>query len=251
VQKVREAAARIQCANNLKQIGLACHNHHDLLGYFPQGGWNAPGTTAASTADRREWSWCYHILPYVEEDNLYRSTKLTTIRRTPVKLYHCPSRRAPALYNKHNVIDYAGCAGSTADGSNGAVARGFAPSVRMADLTDGTSNTILVGEKQLNRAQFGTASDDNECPFLSGWNGDWDHYRRARRVNGVWAAPQRDYSNPASTAANQNFGSSHPAGINAVFGDGSVRLIKYGASPEAFRRACVRNDGLSLNLDDL
>src|SRR5687768_10010299 len=74
VQKVREAAARIQCSNNLKQIGLGMHNHHDQLGTFPQGGWNPPGTSAADTSDRRQWGWSYHLLPFIEQDNLYRST---------------------------------------------------------------------------------------------------------------------------------------------------------------------------------
>jgi prepilin-type N-terminal cleavage/methylation domain-containing protein/prepilin-type processing-associated H-X9-DG protein len=251
VQKVREAAARLGCGNNLKQVGLAFHAHHDAQGYFPQGGWNPPGATAASPTDRRQWSWCYHLLPYAGQDNLYRSTGLNTIRRTPVTIYHCPSRRPPGLYGGHNVIDYAGCAGSTPDGSDGAVARGYLPGVRLADLTDGASNTILAGEKRLNLARLGAASDDNECPFLSGWNGDWDHYRRAWAVHGVWQAPQRDYADPGTAAANQGFGSSHPSGVNAAFGDGSVRHIRYGVSPEAFRRACVRNDGLPLGGDDL
>jgi prepilin-type N-terminal cleavage/methylation domain-containing protein/prepilin-type processing-associated H-X9-DG protein len=250
VQKVREAAARIQCANNLKQIALAFHSHHDVIQAFPQGGWNPPGTTAADPTDRRQWGWCYHILPYLEGDTLYRSTSLTTIRRTPVKIYFCPSRRAPGLYNNHNVIDYAGCAGSTTDGSNGVVARGFEPVVRMADVTDGTSNTLMVGEKRLNRSTFGTATDDNESPFLSGWNGDWDHYRRTRQVNGVWQTPERDFSS-SSTSPNQEFGSGHPSGINAAFTDGSVRHIRYGCVPVSFMRACVRNDGQPFNLDDL
>jgi prepilin-type N-terminal cleavage/methylation domain-containing protein len=251
VQKVREAAARMQCANNLKQLGLALHNHHDALGYFPQGGWTPPGTTAADTADRRQWSWCYHLLPYAEQDNLYRSTDLTTIQRTPVPFLYCPSRRAPAVYNGHSVIDYAGCAGSSTTGANGVIVRGFLPCVRMADLTDGTSNTIMAGEKQLNLAGLGTAQDDNECPFLAGWNGDWDHYRRTWAVNGVWQTPQRDYRNAGSTEPNQRFGSSHPTGVNAVFGDGAVRHIGYGVGPEPFRRACVRNDGLPFSPDDL
>src|SRR5205807_618144 len=116
---------------------------------------------------------------------LYRSTHLGTIKRTPVAVYYCPSRRAPAVFGDHSVIDYAGCAGTTWDGRDGVVARGFRPVVRMADLTDGASNTLMVGEKQLNLAALGTGSDDNECPFLAGWSGDWDHYRRTSQVGGA------------------------------------------------------------------
>src|SRR5262249_50802240 len=137
VQKVREAAARMRCANNLKQIGLAMHSFHDTVGAFPQGGWNPPGTSAADVNDRTQWGWAFHILPYVEQDNLFRSTNMTTIRRTPVPIYYCPSRRAVQVYNNHNVIDYAGCAGTTTDGTNGVVARGFTPTVRFADVLDG------------------------------------------------------------------------------------------------------------------
>jgi prepilin-type N-terminal cleavage/methylation domain-containing protein/prepilin-type processing-associated H-X9-DG protein len=251
VQKVREAAARMQCSNNLKQIGLALHNFHDVNGFFPQGGWNPPGTSAAATTDRRQWGWSFQLLPFIEQENLFRARSLTTIRRTPVKLYICPSRRAAQLYNNHNVTDYAGCAGTTTDGSNGIMQRGFIPIIRFADIIDGTSNTIAVGEKQLNRAKFGTAIDDNESPFLSGWNGDWDHYRRSRRVSGVWLGPERDYTDGTITRANQEFGSSHTSGINALFGDGSVRHIRFTVNGDTFRRALIRNDGLVYSLDDL
>src|SRR5438034_329774 len=125
VQRVREAAARTQCTNNLKQIALAFHNFHDTIKHFPQGGWNPPGATAADLNDRRQWGWCYQILPYIEQEALYNSTNIATLRTTPVKLYYCPSRRIAQDYNGHNVIDYAGNAGSATDGANGVVVRGF------------------------------------------------------------------------------------------------------------------------------
>ncbi|MFO0966674.1 MAG: DUF1559 domain-containing protein [Gemmataceae bacterium] len=245
VQKVREASARTQCANNLRQMAIAMHGFHDVVKYFPQGGWNPAGTSAADTADRRQWSWCYQILPYVEQTPLFRSTNLTAIRQTPVPIYYCPSRRAPATYNNHTVIDYAGCAGSDANGVNGVVARGFLPSVKIAHITDGTSNTVMLGERQVNLAHFGTATDDNECPFISGWNGDYDHYRRATAALG----PAPDFNNSATTAANQRFGSSHTSGFNIALADGSVRHATFSVDPTQFMRACVRNDNLTGNLD--
>ena len=250
VQRVREAAARTHCANNLKQIALAFHNHHDTIKAFPQGGWNPPGASASDPNDRRQWGWSYHILPYIEQVQVYRATSVATIRTALIPTYYCPSRRPIALYNNHNVIDYAGCAGSATDGANGVVERGFIPIVRMADITDGTSNTIMVGEKQCNLAKFGTNIDDNESPFLSGWNGDWDHYRRTWRINGIWQTPQRDYSS-SSTTASERFGSSHPTGVNVALADGSVLVIRYSVDPVSFMRACVRNDGQVFNLDDL
>jgi prepilin-type N-terminal cleavage/methylation domain-containing protein len=251
VQKVREAANRTQCQNNLRQIGLGFHTFHDGRKAFPQGGWNPPWLDAADPADRRQWSWAYQILPCIEQDNLHRSPTAAAVRQGVVALYHCPTRRAPGLYNGHNVIDYAGCAGTAEGGSNGIIARGLAPSVRMAHVSDGLSNTIMVAERQMNSAHFGTAIDDNESPFLSGWNGDWDHYRRTRLAGGVWESPARDYNDPGNTASRQRFGSAHGEGIHALLADGSVRPIAYGVNGDAFRRACVRDDGEPLDLDDL
>ena len=250
VQKVREAAARTQCTNNLKQMALAFHNFHDTRKLYPQGGWNPSGASAADVNDRRQFGWSFQILPFIEQDNLFKSTSITTIRRTVVPMYYCPSRRLAELYNNHNCIDYAGCAGTATDGANGIVVRGFLPVISMAHVTDGLSNTIMIGEKQVNLSKLGTNTDDNESPFLSGWNGDWDHYRRTFRTGGVWETPKRDYKSN-STTASQRFGSPHPSGMMAAMGDGSVRLVRFSVSPDHFMRACVRNDGLVYNVDDL
>lgn len=250
VQKVREAAARTQCSNNLKQMGLAFHNFHDTRKRFPQGGWNPAGASAADVNDRRQWGWSFHILPLMEQDSLFKSTSIATIRTTALAIYYCPTRRPAQAYNNHNCIDYAGCAGSATDGANGMVVRGFEPVLNTSEVRDGLSNTIMIGEKQANLNRFGTNTDDNESPFVSGWNGDWDHYRRTRTVNGNWETPAPDYRSTATTAS-QRFGSSHAAGIMAAMGDGSVRLIRFSVAPNNFMRACVRNDGLPFNVDDL
>src|SRR5207245_2463426 len=107
VQKVREAANRTTCQNNLKQMSLACHAHHDGVGIFPSGGWygytppnyirGAPAIGAAQQA-----SWAFQILPYVEADNTWRGGQASndTDRAlvaigTANKVFFCPSRRVP------------------------------------------------------------------------------------------------------------------------------------------------------------
>src|SRR6187431_962984 len=70
VQKVREAAARMQCTNNLKQIALAFHNHHDALKKFPNAGSDGPNTNCCNASTRVGWTWLFHITPYIEQGNI-------------------------------------------------------------------------------------------------------------------------------------------------------------------------------------
>jgi prepilin-type N-terminal cleavage/methylation domain-containing protein len=253
VQKVREAAARVQCANNLKQMGIGFHAHHDAVGHFPKGGTHLPPMfpssadfTANSPLEREEsWSWAYHLLPYIEQDNLYKSTDCAALRSTPVKIYYCPSRRAPQHYYGTAKIDYAGNAGDKSEGQNGLVMRTIHGVVRIADVTDGTSNTVMLGEKQLNSAMFGLSADDNESYCTPGWNGDWEVYR--------WGAalPEPDCNSPGMTASSRVFGSAHASGFTCAFADGSVHFVRYSVTAMTWRRACVRNDNQPTNPNDL
>jgi hypothetical protein len=152
VQKVREAAARLSCSNNLKQIGLAFHNHHDAYGYFPQGGLdgdpkaiktdgtpNPSGynydetppayetTTCCRAATKNGFNHWYRILPYIEQDNVYKLGRddppywgnvannggEDDVARQLIKIYYCPTRRSPTGYGTaaFGRSDYAGCAG--------------------------------------------------------------------------------------------------------------------------------------------
>ncbi|MCI0684338.1 MAG: DUF1559 domain-containing protein [Gemmataceae bacterium] len=250
IQRVRESAARTQCTNNLKEIGLAFHSFHDIHKLLPQGGWTPPGACAADVNDRRQFGWSFQILPFLQQRDIYENPRSNAIAAAVAPVYYCPSRRQPGLYRGHNVIDYAGCAGSTRDGRDGVVTRGYVPSLSMSEIGDGVSNTLMVAEKQCNVARFGASADDNQSPFLSGWNGHWDHYRRVWKLKGVWQTPRPDYGSP-SLMASQRFGSSHSAGINALFVDGCVRTIGYDIDPIPFMRACVRDDGLPFNAHDL
>jgi prepilin-type N-terminal cleavage/methylation domain-containing protein len=252
IQKVREAAARIHCANNLKQMGLAFHAHHDAVGHFPKGGTHLPPSypssadTSATTPLSRElsWSWAYLLLPYIEQDHLYKNPQSSVVRNTPVKIYYCPSRRPVGVYNNTAKIDYAGNAGDQAEGQNGLVTRTTCGLVHLADVVDGTSNTVMLGEKQLNQGAFGTSTDDNESYCTPGWNGDWEVYR--------WGAalPAADVNRPGDQSASHVFGSAHAAGFTCAFADGSVHFIRYSVNALTWRRACVRNDSQPDNLND-
>jgi prepilin-type N-terminal cleavage/methylation domain-containing protein len=110
VQAARESARRIQCSNHLKQIGLAFHNHHDSLGHLPTGGWgwNYVGDPDGGFSENQPGGWTYNILPYIEQQALreigigqmgpLKQAELARLVGTPIKFYHCPSRRPARLY---------------------------------------------------------------------------------------------------------------------------------------------------------
>ncbi len=276
IQRVREAANRMRCQSNIRQLAIACHTYHNDFGYLPPAGKNAcqqpiaasaaarcanpPSTNAnfgccGPEGNRDEFSWTYHVFPYIEQGALHNTTNNTTVKRTPIKVFYCPSRRNAQLYGNRAKADYAGNVGTrTSDGNNGLFVRTGVGQVRLGpDIQDGSSNTLLISEKQVNMAYIngGRDTQDNEDAVDPGWDGDV--LRGARVVQGVAQVPARDL-NSGSLAQNSThwrFGSAHIGGVNAVFADGAVRVIKYGVNPEVFRRACVRNDRQPFNLDDL
>jgi prepilin-type N-terminal cleavage/methylation domain-containing protein len=254
VQKVREAAARTQCANNLKQIGLAFHNHHSALGYFPSGGWawyTPPNYSAGQplAAPQQNAGWGFQILPYLEGDNAWRAGAVVAIA-TPNKTFFCPSRRSPQTivipdeYTPpltggnltHALCDYAV---SNLEGTG--VVRQQLP-VRIDEITDGTSNTLLAGDKRLNLADLGQDQPDDNEGYTAGYDVD--------TVRTTTMAPARDFRGP-EWDDNGRFGSSHIAGINVVLADGSVRTVSYSVDPVMFGRLGDRADGQVMSLDGL
>ncbi|MBY0459620.1 MAG: DUF1559 domain-containing protein, partial [Gemmataceae bacterium] len=216
VQKVREAAARLKCQNNLKQIGLGAHNYHDALGTLP------PSRVYDQYA-----SWAVLLMPFIEQGNLYRQwdvnrryldQPLATVQ-TAIPVYYCPSRRTPPSLttgtqdgNRPGAAgDYAGCGGdrlgysaeldgwdpnnpaapTPADGviiaprgarivGSGAAGRlqpGWAGQVTLPGITDGTSNTLMFGEKHVPRTAM-----NNDIGDASVYNGN--HHRTIDRVAG-------------------------------------------------------------------
>src|SRR5437868_14066341 len=104
VQKVREAAARVKCSNNLKQIGLACHLVHDTTGALPSGGWGWDwvGDATRGYGERQPGGWVFQILPQMEQGNLYNlatsAAGITQMVKTPLPTFNCPSRRLGGPY---------------------------------------------------------------------------------------------------------------------------------------------------------
>ena len=253
VQKIREAASRMQCSNNLKQIGLGFHNHHDTYQYFPAAGSDGPNVTCCAATTRVGWTWMYHLTPFIEQDNVYKTPDDTAVALTPIKIYYCPSRRQPTVYSNGARSDYAGNGGlnMAGQGAQGVLVRQWlnpGPSKpfdapveqfrRIADITDGTSNTLMVAEKQCHSSVLGKAGGDNERWNNSGWDQD--------QVRFGEAVPQPDSMHPTSkspTFWSVRFGGPHSGVFTAVMADGSVRAIRYTIDANNWRRICLINDG--------
>ena len=271
VQAAREAARRLQCTNHLKQIALAFHNYHATWGVFPDGGKDAPGSNPcngccnAGYNTRGNWNFFYQIMPFIELDNLYLEPDYVVIHRTPVPGYYCPSRRRAALYGSPAAarVDYAGSIGDRhnerhlyADSGawppphNGVVVvRVCDPPVDFAAIRDGSSNTLMLGEKQTNPDYFGQSGGDNEPYPSSGVGGnpvaDTDVLRNSMEP----PASDSDHPDEPPVFWSGRFGSSHPGAFNGALADGSVRSLSYSIDPEMFRRITVRNSGLPVTID--
>ena len=262
VQKVREAAARAQCQNNLKQIGLAWHNFQDTHKRLPKGGDVGPDTVnfcCSPEAGRIDlYNWTYHILPFIEQGNLFKlggvAANRAALERTPVATYYCPSRRTVQVYRGVGKCDYAANAGTNdTSGGNGVAVKPLSgASLKLLRITDGTSNTIMVAESLVHRPYL-LAGDpppapfccsDNESAYTNGWSDDTE-----RRGS---SPPEPDMTDPNldSNYANNRFGSSHSGGLNVCLADASVRFISFSITAENWRRLSVRNDGLVVTIDE-
>ena len=221
VQKVRESAARMQCKNNLKQIGLAWHNHHDAVGCSPSGGgyWWAEGAQHSG--------WAYHLLPYLDQENVYR-LPWQQAAAASIKMYLCPTRRTsndPTW--SRGLIDYGAFDGPLVAPAYPLGTTYWFPSFNPAGRTDftratrGLSQTPMVGEKQL----FWSREKPNDCNDDQGYVDGWDN---DTILKPSWIA-NRDVK---WATCDPTAGSSHMSSFNIVLGDGSVRTARYGFSPD-------------------
>jgi prepilin-type N-terminal cleavage/methylation domain-containing protein/prepilin-type processing-associated H-X9-DG protein len=289
VQMIRESANRSSCTNNLKQIGLALHNYHDLYKRFPPG-YIDGNTNPRSTPDNDVgpgWGWASFLLPFMEQQNAYRQINFkvtvgtgvnTDISLLPFKFFQCPSDPLqdpvpvydttftnPVATLAHS--NYVGCngweecfwnaggAGNPAgndglQGGYGATGHGMFyrnSKVTMADVTDGLTNTIAVGERTSmhSPATWTGAYPGGRCPA---WMAD---------------IPPAPYTVPPDPAYdNADFGeafllghgnathlpnaddpfydpdtfySQHPSGANFLFGDGSVHFLTSVIDPRVYQ----------------
>lgn len=282
VQSARESARRIQCGNNLKQMALAISGFEAANGSFPQAGRTADDAT--SGFDPQYYTWLYWILPQLDGKTVFDAS-WDVVRRTPIPIFHCPSRRAATLYPYNSLVvqmvaktDYAACKGTRKspgvseqkhDGIivcrtcvDGAPA-GFicprcrAPSPRMltvraAQIRDGLSNTVTIGEKRSTvwvpystADKTGISSDENDPYNNDGCDLD------TGRTMGVSAVPQPDLSAGSTVTHSWVFGSRHPGVFGVALADGAVRFLSYGASPQLLEYLAGRDDRQSVSVDDL
>ena len=295
VQKVREAAARAKCQNQLKQMALACHNYHDVAGILPTGGLqdyyggragpNAPPWNAASPltalGSQQPWNWMYQILPFVEQNNDFNQGTSSAVRSTPVGLYSCPSRRPPTVVGAIILQDYAGnngitwCPANDPTTWNGTIVPNYVninnvwvkcSTVGMTTITDGTSNTLLLGEKYVSIDQYTTGAEWGDNNSAVGTGNTWISGRCAahqprqdqlsstatqeKPVPNYNAAGVNGRCGPWGLGSPQNgggyydyWGSPHPSGFGTAMADGSVRSVKYSIDLVVLQALSTRSGG--------
>ena len=278
VQAAREAARRMSCGNNLKQLGLAAQNFHDVRGFLPPSRLDQFNPNTGDTFDGV--TWAVLIMPYMEQGNFYSLWDITksytvhpvTTTKQPVPAYFCPSRRRPmTAFSNDNpsgaLSDFASCGGRgpndnvPASGVPNQNARGammcarwvlnstntqlveWQGLIRMATITDGTSNTLLFGDKQVRRTTVFGRAEDRSVYTSSNLN-------NSRRFAGIDRSDGSQYKLDGYTQAeitqmidNRAFGSWHPGVVQFVFCDGSVHGLKRQIDLNVLGRLAERDDG--------
>jgi prepilin-type N-terminal cleavage/methylation domain-containing protein/prepilin-type processing-associated H-X9-DG protein len=291
VQKIRDAAGRTKCTNNLKQMGLALHNYHDTEGSFPPAlrSNEIPPTYRTFNASihvpgwHYYWSWMARLMPYYEQDNLYRvaddwahSGDVNTQRRwnpfggrnpaqsTVVQVWVCPadSRTLQAATAQGQLVAFTGYLGvSGLRGDPSGDRSGMLSAnrvVRLSEVTDGASNTLLVGERPpTSDLLFGWwfagsgidnygsgdvvlgARDTRQVELLlNSTIPDVAHYKQCQGKMKVGLQPGQ-ITNHCDQA---HFWSLHAGGVNFLMADGSVRFLSY-QSDDILPALATRNGG--------
>lgn len=278
IQAAREAARRLQCTNNLKQLGLAMHNFHDARRKFPQGHMR-----------KTCWGWASQILPYMEQPNLYKqlatvsgnwgpinnvsNAALVPLVQTNLSEFRCPSDDAPILNDKRKLgsvevglSNYLGVDGSllfshlgktynaatntsdldTYQDGNGIIF--FTSQIKMRDISDGTSKTLLVGERDYlhNAALWPGTTNTNEGYANRHYTQSTAGYTDAGRDHKINGLDSNAFSSPHVSG-----------GAQFSYADGSVHFVpetvsvwdgQAGTPWGVFDRLGCRNDGLTVDV---
>jgi prepilin-type processing-associated H-X9-DG protein len=273
VQKVRSAAARVACQNNLKQVALAAHHFHDAYQYFPPG-MNFPRDPGATFPI--VCSWVVALAPYFEQEALARrwfaeatagdvySGGRDAVAATVLKLLLCPADPAPgqAVEVPAGPDDPEGLyRGLTTYGPNTGIGVGLKDGmiygnsrVRLTDVTDGTSSTSLFGERHTFEplwSRLYLEAPENDFAFFGMWDTEFTYRAAVVEIN--WRLPAWVADNPPPfnsaqfrdlTSKRWNaYGSAHPGGANFAFVDGSARLARASIPLEVLQALSTRAGG--------
>jgi prepilin-type N-terminal cleavage/methylation domain-containing protein len=268
VQAAREAARRIHCMNNLKQLALATHNYHDTHGVFPAGGLNWPTPPGQLTPPRfRNVSLFVLILPQVEQGPLSAAWDfndpwqniLSGRAATVLSVLICPSDYLPSRVavdrsgRQFGMTSYGGNAGIQSYPTAHATRDGIFymnSNNRMADVTDGTSNTLLFGERYHRDVEY----DANAGTFttMGGW-GYWCPSAGPPGMGDVTLGSMVpiNYRHPSGVPVDEvhegrritAMGSGHPGGCQVALADGSTRFLSESIDHAIFRALSTRAGG--------
>ncbi len=263
IQKVREAAYRMKCSNNLKQLGLALHNYHDANQCFPPGRLKTAPVAGQTAVDYH--GWIAYILPYIEQGNLARGYRLDLPYKDPanvpigglhLEVLTCPSAPPGRDFDSGAMTDYSATnifvTGGVVDNysdyptksayHNSGVLKVVEPATlagttrgnRMTDITDGTSNTLMVAECA-GREQHWLNNGIDLAVFTTGnWTGRWINPNNHLEVRGFdpttnmqgWAPANPNPPCAINCTNAREIYSFHSGGANTVFADGSVHFLK-------------------------
>jgi prepilin-type N-terminal cleavage/methylation domain-containing protein len=278
VQKVREAAARMKCANNAKQQIIGLHNYHSAVGRFPPG-FNTPKPWWDTYPQyfSAAWSWSSLVLPYVEQENLFRTMLVSEstmfggasapggsvescfpanipgqVSQTRLSIFRCPADTGPdinPIRNNHGMSNYRSVAGPytyptiTRDMDFGGIFYQNSKT-RITDISDGSSNTLAIGECMYDEKTGKTA-----CIWagMSGWVAPGASSGSVRISDCMWYVDQ--LTAQINGTAPQAFSSRHPFGAEFGFADGSVRFFRNNTDPNVIRFLAGRSDGVVVTPD--
>jgi prepilin-type N-terminal cleavage/methylation domain-containing protein/prepilin-type processing-associated H-X9-DG protein len=273
VQKVREAANRIKCKNNLKQIGLALHSYHDRTGTFP------PGYQTLVAPDNSDlgpgWGWAAFLLADLEQNNLQQGIRFDLqisdpsnrqVRVTELPIFICPSEIERGTFAvvdaggapicdvaRGNYVAMNGVLGVSNDAfdNNGVFLRNRG--LRIAEIRDGLSNTLFIGERctSMSSTTWTGAVTNGVVPAVR-YADPADQLANAEGAPAlVLAHGSRDHlpNNPLVFDADAT-ASFHAQGVNFLFGDGSVHSISNNINGNVFEALLTRAGGESVTGDD-